>query len=444
MAVCCVRSAKQLERQEPSAVIYYVVFVAVLNLILGYALAVYLKHRALPLVERVIVVASENHRPSFLSRSKPEPPTVETETPKIPDEWLDVLDETQQANSFVEAAIHVLKLEIGKYRDQLVKINLQVRDCPTNPEGPSIGELLFELKQLNEQWLEQQASAAEHFHSRSHNLGDFASLGGNLEIVLEEQAAQIETTCNNIDVLDFETDLKAGCRRLTLEICKLLDMAHSLRDQMHESMVAVLKHERRLETLEKKLLVDSLTGIYNRTGIEAVLWNWWKDDPTRRRQVSIAILDVDRFGRINEQYNPIVGDKIIYGLGQFLADMITDDHAYDVAARYAGQQFFLFFTDTGPRNAMSAVEQIRQTLEQSTFRLMAEAGADIQITLSISAGVTEISQADSTEKLFGRVNKALQAAKKNGRNKSYIDEGSGPITFTPPEYQVVGRTIKLN
>ena len=62
-------------------------------------------------------------------------------------------------------------------------------------------------------------------------------MGGLLEDILLDQQAQIETTCSNIDVLDFSTEVTVGCKRLIIEISKLLDMAHILRDRMQESLI---------------------------------------------------------------------------------------------------------------------------------------------------------------------------------------------------------------
>ncbi len=129
-------------------------------------------------------------------------------------------------------AVQALRLEVGKYRDRLIELDKRVRQCLHKGESKELSKVLADLKKTNQEWLAQQADAADHLSSKTGNLGTFEKMGGMLEEILLEQTAQIETTCSNIDHLDFESDLPAGCRRLIGETRKLIDMAHSLRDRM--------------------------------------------------------------------------------------------------------------------------------------------------------------------------------------------------------------------
>ena len=112
-----------------------------------------------------------------------------------------------------------------------------------------------------------------------------------------EQQAQIETCCNNLEMLDFEENLEESPEKVIDEICRLIDLAHRLRDNMLESMVKILVVERRLDQLSPHLKQDSQLGIYSRAGLEHLFWDWWKNDISRQRLVSVIFVNIDNFSQ---------------------------------------------------------------------------------------------------------------------------------------------------
>lgn len=435
---------------------FLIVVFAIVNICVGYGLAIFLGHvrasashapqivrqvaaapraPATPATKTVIVEPAPKPEAEKEEEEEEEPPKHSEDIPK---DWLEKLAGEVEPNSFVEASIHVLKLEVGRYRDQLIAIDADVRRCEQTADVELIKTCLETLKTVNEDWLEMQGEAAGHLQDRQGDLGEFSEIGGDLESVLLEQAAQIETTCTNIELLDFETDVPAGCQRLITEISRLLDLCHELRDRMHDSLLAIMLSGDSLDSLDQRLLMDALTGAYSRTGLEKIIQQWWRDDPNRRRQVSIAMADLDGVGKINEKYGPLVGDRVIRSFGRLFTDLLRKDRGFDVACRLSGQCFVAFLGDTGPRNGTSAIERIRQTVEASSF-----IHADEEIKVTISCGVIEIQPDDTSASMIKRVKMATREAKKAGRNQSYLFDGESPTKVEPPEFSVKPREIRL-
>ena len=301
-----------------------------------------------------------------------------------------------------------------------------------------LSAILTELKQANQDWLAQQQDAADHLAARSGSLGALEAMGVRLEETLLEQTAQIESTCKTIDQLDFQTDRQTGCRRLISETRKLIDLAHSLRDRMQESLLAVVKAENRLDQLDKKLLVDSLTGCGNRSGLERVLDDLWRDDPSRLRQASCAMIDIDRLSRLLERFGAIACDRLLASIGKMIDEMVRDNRGTDVVARYDGQRFVVIMIDTGPRAQTSAMERIRKTIAESTFELNGD-----EFELTVSCGATEVLNDDTTDSLYQRMRRTVRCAKKQGRNRTCLDEGHGAMAVDPPEFEVKGRQVHV-
>ncbi|MBI1247334.1 diguanylate cyclase [bacterium] len=365
---------------------------------------------------------------------KPEPEEV------IPYEYLDQLRaESIEANSLVEATAQVLRLEIGKYRAKLIEIENNLREVWYQPTEDALHGIAEELDALNIDWLDKQAEASQHLDSSTEGLGGYSDIGRRLCDTLFDQTAQIETTLSNLQHLDFEDNLTDVCRKLILEIGRLMDLCHDLRDKMTETIVTVLRAEKQLSTVDSKMKVDSLTGLMNRTGTECKLFEWWRDDIRRERLLSIAMIDIDAFRRLNERLGTESGDQVISAICRYVSDLVRTNRGYEFAMRLEGQRLLLFFGDVGPRGATSAVERIRQTIQSTTFEYDGD-----ELELSISCGVTEAKPDDTVPKLFNRAMTALRTAKKNGRNRTFIDEGSGPQAIDPPDYSIRHRVIKVD
>lgn len=420
------------------------------NLGIGFGLALYLRQ---VVDEGRAVVAFDSHQDTTevdasreLSCESANAPTQTTVRARaiasidaIPPEYIGMLQgESIVANSLVEASAEVLRLEVGKYRDALIEIDNQLRAMDDSPDSGLLEVITVELEDLNRDWLNKQAEAASTLDSNQDALGEYSDIGGSLNMVLMEQAAQIETTISNIEQFDLSSDPADGRRRLLQEISRLIDLAHDLRDKMQDTLLTILRAERRLADIDRKMQFDGLTKLHNRNGLEVVFYEWWRADIRRERIVSVGLLDIDNLRKINERFGALAGDRLLAEFGRLLGELIRKDRGFDIVARSTGQQFVIFFGDTGPRNATSSVERIRQTLEATRFNLD---GEDVEMMVSI--GITEVVADDTTTKVTKRLEKAMRVAKRNGRNCTVIDEGNGPAPITPPEYKVVGRTINV-
>lgn len=417
------------------------------NLLIGFCAAVRVRQLIQNQPSIVSVEAAEVFLNDFENQAslesndkttKPAPQNSDYEE-AIPYEYLAILEEEAViANSLVEASAQVLRLEVGKYRLRLIDIENKLRETWYQPTEDALHEIAEQLDTVNIDWLDKQAEASQHLDSSKEGLGAYADIGSRLCDTLFEQTAQIETTLSNLQQIDFHDDLNDVCRKLVLEIARLIDLCHDLRDKMTETIVTVLRAEKRLGTVEKGMKVDSLTGLKNRTGLECQLFEWWRDDIRRERALSIAALDIDEFRKFNERLGTEVGDKIIASLGKYLADCVRSERGFEYAMRLEGQRFVLFFGDVGPRGATSAVERIRQTIDGTVFEFEGE-----ELELHVSAGVTDAKPDDTVPKLFTRAMTALRTAKKNGRNRTFIDEGQGPQAIDPPSYQIRDKIITI-
>jgi diguanylate cyclase len=219
------------------------------------------------------------------------------------------------------------------------------------------------------------------------------------------------------------------------QTAKLLEANDGLRDTLEEASVGVARNARRLASLGTAEQTDSLTDLSSRAGLERTLAEWWRKDPLRVRQLTMAMIDVDEFGRLNDRVGRNVCDRILRAMAQLLKAV---SHGHSVAARFSGQRFVLLFADVDLRFTTNVAERIRQTIETARF---VSQGDDIRLT--VSCGVVEATSEDTSDTLYARAEATLREAKRYGRNRTFIHEGKYPTPVVPPNFALEEKSVPI-
>jgi diguanylate cyclase (GGDEF)-like protein len=437
----------------------FVLAVAIANLALGYAAAAALTEpplwsglklrfrRALPTpadVQHVpapqSVKASEAlpALPSLSEVGKGGVPTV-AGLDELPAGWLVQLsNEGIVAHTFVEATGHILRLDVNRYREQLVTAETRTRLATTQQNAAALSKLADELRVVNQDWLDKQTSAADMLGQRNGNLGDHEQAAITLEQALLDQAAQISIACEQLSSLNTVPELENRGKQLVELIANLLLHAHALRDRITDLLAALMRSGAALDVLPATVQRDLHTNLPNRIGLETVLSSWWAEDSQRTRLLSAILIDVDRFGRINQRLGTHAGDLALAAIGKLIDDTVIKDQGYERMTRVAGDKFLLLQGDVGPHQALTAAERLRQALEATTFE---NDGSEFDLT--ISCGVIEVGHSESSLELVRRAYETMRFAKKAGRNRCALDKGNGPTMLDPPQFPVKARLLPL-
>jgi diguanylate cyclase (GGDEF)-like protein len=179
-----------------------------------------------------------------------------------------------------------------------------------------------------------------------------------------------------------------------------------------ENLLAALLYPLRNALLYRAAIhsafLDSLTGIKNRTAFDS---NFARDVEYSRRkesELSLIVIDIDYFKRINDNYGHIVGDDVLRQVAQCVEQTIRSS---DALFRYGGEEFVIVLNGTGESGALLLAERIRQNVEN----LRIEALKSVKVTLSL--GISVLQDNDSSDQLFKRADRALYRAKREGRNR---------------------------
>ncbi len=415
-----------------------VVFViGVLNLILGFILAVRLERQIT--VPLPVWQASEVTRDVILELSVPEPLPIDELRDTLPKRWLDLLNDGEvEFSSFVEAATEVLRLEVDGYRRDLLDVEDLVRSTIEKNKPEALKDTIGVLVALNEEWMDRQKDALEVMSRRQDQLGDFASIGQDLESILLDQTALLQQACEGLVRIRESGTADEVSAAVVHSLSKMTELVHELRDQNRRASLMIMCREGRLHLSDRDMQRDDVTGLQNRIALELVFRNWWKEDVDRHRQVSAALIDVDRCGELNSAFTTRVGDRILKNLAIYLEQLCDSESGLERVYHYAGQQFVIFFGDMGPRTAVSKVEKIRQTVEATKFEYGGKA-----YRLTLRAGVTFAKPDDDTSSLFERLEELAETARHEGRNRTALEEASGSGVVQPEEMEVKKRVIRV-
>ncbi len=172
---------------------------------------------------------------------------------------------------------------------------------------------------------------------------------------------------------------------------------------------AVRTRALRFRQLRSHMLSDGLTGLLNHVAIKTHLESEISRAHRQKEKLSFAMLDIDHFKRVNDNYGHPVGDRVIKSVARMLKKRLRKT---DFIGRYGGEEFAIILPDTDIETAIKVLDDVRQNFSQIT-----QQNNDDQFYCTLSAGVTQLSSKDNMDSLLNTADEALYQAKNTGRNK---------------------------
>lgn len=166
-----------------------------------------------------------------------------------------------------------------------------------------------------------------------------------------------------------------------------------------------------INELEGLVLTDALTGLPNRGALNAELERAvaYAARGRKKNPVSVVMLDIDHFKRVNDTYGHCVGDKFLKKLAKILqAEVRTEDFC----ARYGGEEFTIILRGTTLEQALPLIERLRKRIEKKLFLKVTTR----RVHVTASFGIAQLQRGKSARRLLKRADDALYSAKHRGRN----------------------------
>jgi diguanylate cyclase (GGDEF)-like protein len=166
------------------------------------------------------------------------------------------------------------------------------------------------------------------------------------------------------------------------------------------------------QSLEQMVVSDPLTGLHNRRYLMDRITQEIQRADRHGEPMAFAMLDLDGFKPINDQFGHVVGDKVLRAVGNAIARCVR---VSDIAARYGGDEFAIILPQTPPEGAMRVCERVLRAI--SELKLQDENGVEANVTASLGLAYYPAEDIETPEDLVQSADGALYGAKRSGKNR---------------------------
>ena len=255
----------------------------------------------------------------------------------------------------------------------------------------------------------------------SEDHADHSSASREMDTQIREQVDGLQNSVQQADDLE---SLKHVLENHLEGLLGTMDQHQKQRDLREQEVSARLKSlaervalmeqdalivRENLEEQRQKALVDPLTGLPNRAAwserLEREVEQWQRHG----NSLLIAMLDLDHFKRINDNYGHLAGDRVLKLIASVLRKRIRGG---DFIARFGGEEFVLLVPDTPLAAGAKLAEALRVAIEACPFHFKGE-----PVTVTVSMGMTAFKPGEHSDLVLKRADQALYRAKNAGRNR---------------------------
>ncbi len=262
-------------------------------------------------------------------------------------------------------------------------------------------------------------------HVMARDVKVLEALQQRLRAVLEDTAQSTATA--SAEAADFDRSLQTHVGRLSADLDNLgvrqvvndivqsaqqmRTVAFELSRKLEASTREVSVLTESLQRTQNEALLDSLTGLKNRRGLEHAIEDLLRTDKGLTGS-ALLLADIDDFKNINDTFGHVLGDKVIRSVAHVLQTTIK---GRDVAARFGGDEFAVLLPQTTLAGAVTLGEQLRESVARG--RIHRADGRESVGEVTLSVGVAVAAPGESLEALIERADAAMYAAKRSGRNR---------------------------
>lgn len=248
--------------------------------------------------------------------------------------------------------------------------------------------------------------------------------GATSENIVQHSARLQEVNSRLASALDSEEAQQAV---ITEAAAQLLQANEQLQAALDSAQVQLEVYAQQIETNMIEARTDGLTHVANRRAFDEELSRRCAAWERRGTPCSLLMIDVDHFKKFNDLHGHQAGDEVLRTVGQVLLKTARE---MDFVARYGGEEFAIILPETPLDDGKSAAERIRTAIAAAQVNFN---GKDLKITASV--GLAELTAGDTPATLIDHADRALYAAKENGRNRSYLFDGTNCLPIDPSVVQ---------
>jgi diguanylate cyclase len=240
-------------------------------------------------------------------------------------------------------------------------------------------------------------------------LADFSETTSGYHDKIEKCAERISQANDIADLSDVLDEVMRETREVQLNAARSRDEMSLMRTRVDEAEREVSRLQEELAHASELVRHDALTGALNRKGMDEALE---REVARLRRQggsLSLAMLDIDNFKKLNDSLGHAVGDAALIHLSSVAREAIRPQ---DTLARYGGEEFVVLLPNTPLDDAVSAMVRVQRELTRRFFL-----NNNDKVLITFSCGVAELNGEEMPYDALKRADDAMYLAKRAGKNR---------------------------
>lgn len=242
-------------------------------------------------------------------------------------------------------------------------------------------------------------------------MGELTASTGEYHAKIENYNQKISRADNLPELSHLLEDIMRDTRVIQTSVMRSHEELISARKQVTDAEERIKKLEGELEQISELVHEDQLTGALNRRGMDEMLERETKRADRGNTPISIALLDIDNFKRLNDTLGHQAGDSALVHLTSVIKEGLRPS---DAVARYGGEEFIIVLPDTGLEEAVETINRLQRELTKKFFLHNNE-----RLLVTFSAGVALRENGEDAEDVIGRADKAMYQAKQAGKNRVF-------------------------
>lgn len=290
----------------------------------------------------------------------------------------------------------------------------EIIDAPPNPRniddaGRRLKDLIYKQSQLKHNLVETQRHLRQMLAGFVDQLARFSESTGAYHDRIGSCAQRIAEVNDISAIGPLLDEVMQETRSMQDEAQHSRDELIATREQARLAEERIAKLQEELDEASRQMRHDQLTGTLNRRGLEEVFEKEAARAQRRGSTLSIGLLDIDHFKKLNDTLGHHTGDAALVHLANVVRKHLRPQ---DVLARFGGEEFLILLPETETDDAYRALIRLQRELTREFFM------ADQQkIVITFSAGVTPLGTGESFDAAMKRADAAMYQAKQAGRNR---------------------------
>jgi diguanylate cyclase len=270
-------------------------------------------------------------------------------------------------------------------------------------------DVIFKQKDAKERAKEAQNEMRHMLATFVARLSEITQVTGSFHERLVENAKQIEQAKSIEEIAPVLKEVVGATRSMASRSKQAGDELHAMRVRVESNEQELAKLHKELDRVSTLARHDTLTGALNRKGLEDALERELSSVRRKDTPLSISLLDIDNFKKLNDSQGHAAGDKALEHLASVARECMRPQ---DTLARYGGEEFVVLMPDTALDNGVEAMTRLQRELTKRFFL----AGNE-KILITFSAGVAQLATGETGSEAIKRADQAMYLAKRAGKNR---------------------------